>query len=404
MFLIERGDVMSSHQASEQMIGYLYQARYALYLLLNSDDEQSEISIEKFDDVTFGSDDIPEIMIQLKHHIKTHGDLNNASTDIWRTLKVWIDAIKDDNSLLPKIKFMIITTAIAPDGSAAYFLKTDPQTRNSKLAYNLLKNVTQESKNKNHESYYEAFINTSETLLQQLLDCIFVVDKSSNIIDVESDIKRAIRYSSLPQYTDKICERLEGWWYKKAIEALCSNEPIFISQGQVRSHIVSIGLEYAPDNLPIDVNEFEDLELDSLSLSDRTFYEQLKLICLGRNRLRMAIRDYYRAFQQRANWVREELLYTNELDNYEKRLIDEWEHSFYAMQDDLADYGDEIMENIKVRNGKKLLREIEEKDLRIRDHCSDAFVMRGSYHILANQLKVGWHIDFYDRLKDLLEN
>lgn len=29
--------------------------------------------------------------------------------------------------------------------------------------------------------------------------------------------------------------------------------------------------------------------------------------------------------------------------------------------------------------------------------------MRGSYHMLANQLKVGWHIDFYDRLKRLLD-
>lgn len=395
---------MSNHQASEQMIGYLYQARYALYLLLNNDDEQSEISIEKFDDVAFGSDDIPEIMIQLKHHVKEYGDLNNASTDIWRTLKVWIDGINKDNSMLPKTKFMIITTATAPEGSAAYYLKTDAKIRNSKLAFSILKDITQESRNKSHESYYKAFANMSETLVQQLLDCIFVVDKSSNIIDVETDIKKAIRYSSLPQYTDKICERLEGWWYKKTIEALCSDVPIFISQRQVRSHIVSIGLEYAPDSLPIDVEEFKNEKLDSLSFSDNAFYEQLKLICLGSNRLRMAIRDYYRAFQQRASWVREELLYTNELDNYEKKLIDEWEHSFFAMQDDLADYGDEITEGIKVRTGKKLYREIEEKDLRIRDRCSDAFVMRGSYHILANQLKIGWHVDFYERLRDLLKN
>ena len=119
---------------------------------------------------------------------------------------------------------------------------------------------------------------------------------------------------------------------------------------------------------------------------------------------RSAIRDYYRAFQQRANWVREELLYTNELDKYEKRLIDEWEHSFYAMQDDLLDYGNQVTEDIKVSNAKKLYREIEEKDIRVRDRCSDAFVMRGSYHILANQLRVGWHIDFYERLAQLLKN
>ena len=29
--------------------------------------------------------------------------------------------------------------------------------------------------------------------------------------------------------------------------------------------------------------------------------------------------------------------------------------------------------------------------------------MRGSYHILANQLKIGWHVDFFARLKQLLK-
>lgn len=395
---------MSNHQASEQMIGYLYQARYALYLLLNNDDEQSEISIEKFDDVSFGNGDTPEIMIQLKHHVKAYGDLNNASTDIWRTLKVWIDAIKKQPNLLSKTKFMIITTAAAPENTAAYYLKTEIKKRDTILAYSILKKVAEESQNKSHQSYYKAFTSMPESQIQQLLDCIYIIDKSSNIVDVESDIKKAIRYSSLPQYIDKICERLEGWWYKKTIEALCSETPIFISQSQVRSHIVSVGLEYAPDNLPIDVDEYENLELDELSPNEQIFYKQLKIICLGSNRLRMAIRDYYRAFRQRANWVREELLYTNELDKYEKRLIDEWEHSFYAMQDDLSDYGDQITEEIKVSTAKKLYREIEEKDIRIRDRCSDAFVMRGSYHILANQFRVGWHVDFVQRLEYLLKN
>lgn len=395
---------MSNHQASEQMIGYIYQARYALYLLLNNDDEKSEISIEKFDDVSFGDTDTPEIMIQVKHHVKSYGDLNNASTDIWRTLKVWIDAIRDNKDLLPNTKFVIITTSSAPEATAAYYLKPESEKRNSLLAYSILKKVSEESHNKNHEKYYKAFTSIPEPKIKQLLDCVFVIDKCSNIINVEKDIRKAIKYSCLPQYISKVTERLEGWWYKKTIEALCSETPIFISQSQVRSHIVSVGQEYAPDNLPIDVDEFNNIELDALTPDDRIFHEQLKLICIGSNRLKIALRDYFRAFQQRANWVREDLLYTNELDEYEKRLVDEWEHSFYAMQDDLTEYGNKITEDIKISKGKKLFREIEEKDLRIRDRCSDAFVMRGSYHILANQFKIGWHIDFYERLKHLLMN
>ncbi|EPS50623.1 hypothetical protein FDF50_12010 [Clostridium botulinum] len=393
---------MSNHQASEQMIGYLYQVRYALSLLLKNDDDQAQISIEKFDDIAFSNDDTPRMLIQLKHHIKHHGDLNNASTDIWRTLKVWIDAINKSSDLLKTTKFIIITTASAPEGTAAYYLKNH-NDRNIELAYHLLKKVCEESSNKGHAKYYRAFTSLHEKEIKQLLDNVIVIDRSSNIIDVESELKREIRYSCLPQYEDFICERLEGWWYKKSVEALCSDNPIYVSQSQVRSYIVSVSREYSPDNLPIDIMDFQELNLDDLPTDEKIFYEQLKLICFGNNRMRMALRDYYRAFKQRANWVRNDLLYVNELEDYERKLIDEWEHYFYVMQDDLEDYDDEITEKIKVKSGKKLFSTLEEKDIRIREKCSEAFVMRGSYYILANQLKIGWHTDFYERLKFLLE-
>ena len=47
--------------------------------------------------------------------------------------------------------------------------------------------------------------------------------------------------------------------------------------------------------------------------------------------------DYYRAFNQRASWVRNNLLYIDELDKYERRLIDEWEREFAMMADALEE-------------------------------------------------------------------
>ncbi|WP_394884765.1 ABC-three component system protein [Clostridium butyricum] len=394
---------MADHQASEQMLGYLYQVRYALNLLLKNDDEQAQVCIEKFDDISFNDDhDVTKELIQLKHHTKHYGDLTDSSTDIWRTLKVWIDEIKKTPELLHTTKFTIITTASAPNGTAAYYLK-DTTNRNFSEAYEILKRVSQSSKNKTHVSYYKAFEILDESMAKELLKNTFVVDGSNNIIDVENELKREIRYSCLPIYQDLIYERLEGWWFKKSIEALCSDVPVYASQSQVRSYIVSLSNQYTVDNLPIDIDDFDDDELEKMLIDNKIFYEQLKLIGIKNGRLKIALRDYYRAFKQRSNWVRNDLLYVNELEDYEKKLIDEWQHCFYAMQDELEEYGDEFEENIKVRNGKELFSQIEQKDIRIRSKCSDAFVMRGSYHILSNQLKVGWHIDFYERLKLLLE-
>lgn len=393
---------MADHQASEQMVGYLYQVRYALSMLLKNDDEKAQISIEKFDDIAFSNDGIPKKLIQLKHHVKNHGDLTDTSTDIWRTLKVWIDEIKKSPELLESTKFLIVTTASAPKQSAAYYLKDD-DNRNADLAYSKLKKALESSKNMSHQKFYKAFLSMKEETVKKLVSKINVIDNSSNIVDVESEIKNEIKYSCLPQHQELAYERLEGWWFKKSIEALCSVNPIFVSQSQIRSFIVSISKEYSTDNLPIDIFDFKEEIPQEILAKDRVFYEQLKLISLGSKRVSLALTDYYKAYKQRARWVRNGLLYINELEEYEEKLVDEWQHSFYRMEEDLEEYGDEIIEKEKKKLGKELYNNIEEKDIRIRQRCSEAFIMRGSYHMLSNELKIGWHIDFYERLKYILD-
>ena len=391
---------MPNHQASEQMLGYLYQVRYALVLLLENDNADCQISIEKFDDVAFAKDGVPVQLIQLKHHIQHQGSLTDASTDMWRTIKVWLDAISENPNILNETNFLIITTAIAPSDSAAFLLKKD-SNRNPKAAYEKLKSVCLRSENQTHQKYYDAFKEASEDTVKELIKQIYVIDCASNIVDVEKDILKHIRYSCIPKHQRLIYERLEGWWFKKAIDALCSDTPVFVSQNQVRSFIVSVSQEYADDNLPIDILDNDDFQEGNFSADEKIFYEQLKLICLGNHRMQLALRDYYRAFRQRASWIRNDLLYVNELGQYEQRLIDEWEHAFAAMEETLSGIGNNT-EDEKAKEGRQLFSDMEKRDIRIRPKCQEAFIMRGSYHILSNQLKVGWHIDFFERLKQLL--
>lgn len=79
---------MSTHDAKGSMIGYLYQVRNALCLLLQKDNTSAQISIEKFDDIAFEDNGTPLDLIQVKHHIKKTGSLSDKSVDLWRTLKV----------------------------------------------------------------------------------------------------------------------------------------------------------------------------------------------------------------------------------------------------------------------------------------------------------------------------
>ena len=68
---------MGSHNAAGQMLGYLYQVRYALNLLLESEEPGYQISLEKFDDIAFDRDGtavqlIQENIIRIRQALQIH--------------------------------------------------------------------------------------------------------------------------------------------------------------------------------------------------------------------------------------------------------------------------------------------------------------------------------------------
>ena len=101
--------------------------------------------------------------------------------------------------------------------------------------------------------------------------------------------------------------------------------------------------------------------------------------------------------------MREQLLLANELQDYEAVLVDEWNRLFAIMKENLVDYGEELTEQQKAKAGRDLFGNIENLNLPIRERVSQPFIMRGSYHDLANRMMVGWHVDFMDRLCHLLK-
>ena len=104
-----------------------------------------------------------------------------------------------------------------------------------------------------------------------------------------------------------------------------------------------------------------------------------------------AKRDFYRASVQRSQWARRNLLFDGEVGRFEKTLIEEWQPRFAQMCDGLA----EICQTAALREAGQKLYGWVETDARfpIRTTVS-RFLNVGSYHILADELRVGWHRDY----------
>lgn len=390
----------SQFSASEHLIGYLYQVRYALLVLLQKikDEPGIELSLEKLDDVAFEQDGEVIELLQTKHHINQSAQLTDSSSDLWKTLRIWSTHILENPSRSDDLVLLLVTTSIAPDNSISSNLRRDKH-RDEDHAFERLIKVANTSKNQKNGSAYEAFLTLSDNQKKMLISKIIVVDNSPNIQDADDRLLREISvWSTFP---NSFKSRLEGWWFKKAIDHLMADS-ITIKGIELQSKIHDLQVELNRENLP---NDFPtgvmEMQEEELSESERIFVEQLRLILLGNARLRMAIGDYYRAFQQRTRWLNEGLLYPRELEEYEGYLVGEWRRQFEMMKEDIEELPSE---DRMAKLGKDLFNWSQKNNfIPIRRDYLDAYFSRGSCHVLANSLKIGWHPEFAERLGHLIE-
>lgn len=386
--------------ANAPTLGYFYQTRYALLLLFKAE-IGSEISIERFDDVAFEKGSNPTQLLQTKHHINNTGSLTNASVDLWKTLRVWSVAVSA-GTIDPTIVILsLITTGRAPNDSAASKLRpAGISPRDTEAALVTLRKTAQTSENITNKPAYDAFLALSEPLQRALIGSIQILDASPNIKDVRDELLNELRHTTRPQFIELMYERIEGWWFNKVVEHLIEIASPPILERELSTKINDLQEEYYKDNLPIEFLDEIAPEESNFSEEQRIFIHQLRLVMVGEKRIRRAINDYYRAFAQRSKWMREDLLGVGELQKYEERLIDEWQRLHEIMQED---FSSQTTEQEMQEKGRKLYNIFDtEKEIHIRPRCVEPYIMRGSYHMLANKLSIGWHAYFLDRLNALL--
>ncbi|MBN9236971.1 MAG: hypothetical protein ACJAVZ_001462 [Afipia broomeae] len=381
----------STHEASASATGYLFQCRYALLAGLQAiaKSPQLEISIEKFDDVGFEVDGEPTQLIQTKHHVGKLGNLTDASVDLWKTLLIWAKRVAEDVEAPFRIKFVLLTTGLAPDGSAAAFLRM--RERDEAAADQLLLQTAASSKNKENAAAYHIYATLPEDLRQSMLKAILVLDGSPNIVDVGDEIARELVHAAPRDQVDHLVERLEGWWFGVVIKALSGAGPSAIPVLAIDQRVDELREEFRRDALPVDYASAYPSPTVVAELDKRPFVKQLRRIEIGPRRVEFAIRDYYRASEQRSRWAREELLVGGELESYERQLVEAWEPRHAALVDELAPG---CPPGEKVAAGQLLYKWVENEAQFTLRSVRDRFLTHGSYHILSNRYAVGWHPEY----------
>ena len=379
--------------------GYIFQARVALaealkfaYLELGV-----EISIEKFDDVSFEMSGEPFELLQTKHHIRKVGDLTDASPDLWKTLRVWSEKVKSDPSLPSRVRFALVTTAVAPNESAAAHLRPaiEGGARNIEVAASRLSAVIATSKNSALTAAFSAFSALAPEMQYSLLSAVDVLDKSPSLIDLSKIIDERLKMIAPRGKASVAREQIEGWWWARVAKILQEPETGSISVLELEARLDDIREVMKRDALPVDMDQVEPDDAELQALDEMRFVQQLRMLRLGLARTDLAKRDFYRASTQRSRWTRESLLFDGEVARFEKTLIEEWQPRFHAMCDTLGSKAQ--AEQIR-KAGQALYYWVETEARFTFRNQSHRFLSVGSYNMLADDLRVGWHRDYTKKI------
>jgi hypothetical protein len=292
---------------------------------------------------------------------------------------------------------MLITTEQASPASAVSLLRQG-QGRDAQAALKKLATTVATSSNQANAAAYAAFNALSPEQQLQLAEAIIVIDDAPDIVDVRAQIESELRLVVRPTQLGPFADRLEGWWYSRVIGNLARRDDGYILGKELHSQINDLRDQFGQDNLPVDFNNVFPADDAIKAMLGRPFVEQLRLIALTDPRIRYAVIDYYRAFEQRSRWLREDLLLVGDLEQYEQKLVEEWERAFERIK---QEHGVEE-EPKKQVTGRVVYDWAHDANIYIRPQCREPYIHRGSFQLLADKLRVGWHPEFLARLEHLL--
>lgn len=359
------------------------------------DEDDFTLSIETLDDIVFhhAETDNATEKWQSKHTIESNRTLSDASTDLWKTLRNWIVEPGGGSARL-------VLLSVANAGNAAAKLRVG-EGRDVQAALQALERTARESASTANAEYYAAFLALDPSVRKAFLERIEVVDGAVTAATVQPSLERAVRKSVKPLRRAALVDRLRGWWHKRAIahlDAVAHQHGDRITSAELEEQLLEIADSLRDENLPIDVLDMPEPSDEEVSESDRIFVAQLRLVAMSSERLRKCIYDHNRAFAQRSIWQRDRLLEIGELGRYDQELKEAWERFFLPAGDD-----DPVDESEILRLARERFVELDRSDLApIRRDVRQGWVARGSLHVIADRLEIGWHPDWLDHLRHRL--
>lgn len=401
-----QADQKRSHAADAAVLGFYYQALFALVTLVAQTTDDAAVVVERLDDVELTVDG-NTMLYQLKHSISaTPPPVTLASRALWKTIKVWIDALPV-LTLSETTLWLVAVGGIPSDSPLNALLEMDLDRAE------LLKAMQEEAqrvvderaaarkagKKLPHEDRApgcEAFLALVATDQQNLLRRICVQQNSPTIDQIEGKV--ATYLTLLPEeHRMPVARRLVEWWDRQVMYSLCGARDRVLTRVELQQQVTSLISDIEEARL---VPDFMTALPPKDYQPDGMLTRQLQLVDGRESDLTIAIREEWRAREQRSRWLNANPGMASTINDYDLVLQEKWSDRHVQMAEDCS----ELEDKEKRGSGLKLLRWVHQEAPSsvppFSEGWSGHYYVSGSYQVLAIDLKVGWHPNYRDLLKD----
>lgn len=402
--VMDNTDPNSVHDASAAALGFYYQSQFALLTLMSQPDNDAGVAVERLDDVELKANG-QQLLFQLKHSVQDNPPpVTLASVALWKTIKVWIDALPLVS--LADTTFHLVSVGKVPDKSplsALCDMQSDREALLSAMIEEAQRVVDERAGATDGKARHaarapgcEAFLALDPAVRLSLLRRIRIQQESVTIDKIPDRVARWLHL--LPkQQRLQAAERLLAWWDQQVVYTLCGKRERIIQRSELEQCISSIIAQLEEERL---VADFDVMPHPEDYKADGMLYRQIELVGGKPSDVTKAVREQWRAKEQRAKWITDNPQMRSKIATYDAKLTEHWSDRHVRMTEDC-----EGLDPAQVQaQGLDLLRwthdfapnQVEP----IAPSWQGHYYVRGTYQVLAIDLQVGWHADYRKLLKE----